>query len=179
MRRGSTKELEMTHRKRVALIGFMGSGKSTVGRILASEWSVPHIDTDTHVAARAGQQTVGDAFVALGEGAFRSVESTVLAEIVKTDEAVISTGGGIVEIAANQQLLAGWRTVFLYAELDAIMQRLSAPEHAARPLLQDAAGAAHRYNHRLPRYRAWATDEIDTSNLSPQEIVEQIRIITG
>lgn len=166
----------MVQRKRVALIGFMGSGKSTVGRLLASEWGVPHIDTDTLVAVHAGQQSVGDAFTALGEAAFRSLESRVLADVVKADEAVISTGGGIVEPPGNQQLLSGWRTIFLFAHLEAIMGRLSAPEHAARPLLQDAAGAAQRYRDRLPRYRAWATDEIDTSALAPAEIVGKIRL---
>jgi len=168
----------MGHKTRIALIGFMGSGKSTVGRLLASQCAVPHIDTDTVLAVRAGQQSVGDAFTALGEAAFRSLESTVLADVVKTDEAVISTGGGIVEPPGNQQLLSGWRIIFLFAHLEAIMQRLSATEHAARPLLQDAAGAAQRYFDRLPRYRAWATDEIDTSALSPEEIVEKIRILS-
>lgn len=162
------------HPVRVALIGFMGSGKSTVGQLLADRFDVPVIDTDTLIVERTAHLTVGDAFVSLGEAAFRRLESSVLADVARSEEAIVSPGGGIVMIPENRQLLMGWRIVFLYAPFATILDRLVVAEREARPLLRDSQIATALYEQRLPLYRAWATDEVDTTGRAPREVVEEI-----
>lgn len=159
---------------RVALIGFMGSGKSTIGQLLAERLNVPLIDTDAVIVQQTGFRTVGDAFVTLGESAFRSLESSILADVTTSTEAILSPGGGVVMVPDNRALLAGWRVICLYAPFATIVDRLVLTEREARPLLKERERAIALYEQRLPIYRGWATDEIDTTGRFPSELADEI-----
>ncbi len=90
--------------KTAILIGFMGAGKTTVGRLLAEMLAVPLTDTDKMIIRKTGQ-TLGEIFATEGEPAFRALEHDVLQEVIN-NEGIIATGGGIIETPGNIQLLS-------------------------------------------------------------------------
>src|SRR4051812_50229996 len=90
----------------IALIGFMGTGKSSVGRHLATHLHFRFVDTDELIEARAGR-SVADIFVQAGEEVFRGIERQVVSELAKSRKTIISTGGGV---GANPEKLASLQT---------------------------------------------------------------------
>jgi shikimate kinase len=118
----------------IALTGFMGSGKSTVGRLLAQQLQFEFVDTDALIEARAGS-SVADIFEKSGEATFRSLEKQIVAEISRLERTVISTGGGL---PANAENLASLKqhalVVCLWASADVIWERVRHQTH--RPLLR-------------------------------------------
>jgi shikimate kinase/3-dehydroquinate synthase len=124
----------------LALSGPMGAGKSTVGPRLAERLGVPFVDSDALVAQRTGM-TVGEAFRALGEPAFRALEGELIAPLLADGRArVLSLGGGTVtHTPTRRALLRDAIVVTLLAPAEALVARLSAQEIDARPRLADAA----------------------------------------
>jgi shikimate kinase len=118
----------------IALIGFMGTGKSSVGRLLAQHLHFKFVDTDELIESRAGRKIV-EIFAQAGEEVFRGIERQVVTELGKMQRTVISTGGGL---AANAENLASLKShalvVCLWASPDAIWERVHTQTH--RPLLQ-------------------------------------------
>jgi shikimate kinase len=118
----------------VYLIGMMGSGKSTVGQLLAQQLGYQFFDTDT-VIEQYSQRTIAELFAADGEAEFRTLETKVLAELTSYTRLVIATGGGIVLRRENWSYLRHGVIVWIDVPLDEIQQRLQAD--TTRPLLQD------------------------------------------
>jgi shikimate kinase len=122
--------------RNVALAGFMGVGKSSVGRQVAAELQFEFVDTDEVIETRTGVK-VSEIFAMHGEAAFRKFEHELVAEMVSWSNKVISTGGGLV---VNPENLASLKThslvVCLWATPDTIYQRTKHQTH--RPLLQAA-----------------------------------------
>ena len=120
--------------RNITLIGFMGTGKSSVGRLLAAHLFFQFVDTDARIENRACR-SISEIFAQGGEASFRSLESQVVAELASADNCVIATGGGL---AANEQNLASLKhhslVVCLWASPDAIWERVRSQTH--RPLLQ-------------------------------------------
>ena len=120
----------------IALIGFMGTGKSSVGRLLAQHLHFKFVDTDEMIESLAGR-SISQIFAQAGEDVFRGIERQVVAELAKAQRTVISTGGGL---AANTENLTSLKThalvVCLWASPDVIWGRVHAQTH--RPLLQGA-----------------------------------------
>jgi shikimate kinase len=118
----------------VALIGFMGTGKSSVGWMVAEHLRFSYVDTDDLIERRAGK-TISDIFRDDGEEAFRSHEQQVVEDLKERTNTVIATGGGL---GANEANLAGLKThalvVCLWASPEAIWERVRSQSH--RPLLQ-------------------------------------------
>jgi shikimate kinase len=118
----------------LALIGFMGTGKSSVGRLAAAHLHFRFVDTDEVIESRAGR-SITEIFAQAGESVFRGIEKQVVSELSKVQKTVISTGGGLV---ANEENLASLRQhaliVCLWASPEAIWERVHAQSH--RPLLQ-------------------------------------------
>jgi len=119
----------------LVLIGFMGTGKSSVGRLAAQQLGYEFVDTDEAIERRAGKP-VAQIFAQDGEGTFRELERQLVAEMTGWQHKVIATGGGL---GANPENLASLRqhalTVCLWATPEAIWQRVRNQTH--RPLLQD------------------------------------------
>ncbi len=139
----------------------MGSGKSTLGALVASRLAIPFIDLDAHVEAVAGC-SVAEIFAAEGESAFRRRELTALQALTASapEPAIISTGGGIVETAAAAPLVRGLgRVVWLRADPAACIERVGATS-SGRPLL--AGDWRARWERRASLYEAWADAVVST-----------------
>ena len=160
----------------ITLTGFMGSGKTTVGRILADALGCPFLDLDDLIVKKAGQ-SIPDIFAQDGEPAFRQLEARLLRQTVEKygeSTAVLSLGGGAVTTPASATLLHE-KTVCIYlrATLDTLLSRL-AGESAGRPLAD--ASLAERLAAREPLYEKTAHVVIDTDGLTPEEVSDEIII---
>ena len=161
-------------RYNIALIGFMGTGKSTVGAALAKAQHMQLVDTDTLIEERTGL-SVQEIFARQGETPFRNYESQAIAACEGMTDTVFATGGGAVMRAQNvESLKKHSRLVWLTASPETILARLSGD--ASRPLLQgktaqDTAALLHRRNG---FYRRAADLVIATDGKSPEKIAEEI-----
>lgn len=161
----------------IVLIGFMGCGKSTVGRELHTMLGYPLVDTDTVVEERAGKP-ISRIFADEGEEAFRDLESGVLRDLAAdtTHPHIIATGGGIVTRPENREVLhrLGY-VVWLRAPLHVILNRTR--RNNARPLLQ-TDDPAERVRTLLalrePWYRETSHLQLDTAGLTSREIATGI-----
>ena len=160
----------------ITLTGFMGSGKTTVGKVLADFLGCPFMDLDDLVVKKAGK-SIPDIFAQDGEPAFRQLEAQVLRKTVDKyaeSTAVLALGGGAVLAPASAALLHE-KTVCIYlrATLDTLLARL-AGETAGRPLAD--ASLADRLASREPIYEKTAHVIINTDGLSPDEVADEIII---
>ena len=160
----------------ITLTGFMGSGKTTVGKVLADFLGCPFMDLDDLVVKKAGK-SIPDIFAQDGEPAFRQLEARLLRQTVEKyaeNTAVLALGGGAVTTPASAALLHE-KTVCIYlrATLDTLLERL-AGETAGRPLADEAMAA--RLAEREPLYEETAHVIIDTDGLAPDEVADEIII---
>jgi hypothetical protein len=120
--------------KNVVLIGFMGCGKSTVGRALEKKWGYKYLDMDAHIEAAEGM-TINEIFASKGEAYFRELETGMLKKLAGTKRYIISTGGGTPLREENRQLLKELGTViYLRVSPETVCERLK--DDTTRPLLQ-------------------------------------------
>ncbi len=163
----------------VVMMGFMGTGKSEVGRRLAQRLGRSFVDTDQLVEERAGKR-VATIFADDGEPAFRKLERDAVADAAARGGAVIALGGGAVLDAENVRCLreAGV-LVYLTARPEVILRRVGDGLH--RPLLRDDPHAAvnRLLAERGPVYAAAADVTIDTSERTVDEVVEEIQQMLG
>jgi shikimate kinase len=164
--------------RNVVLIGFMGTGKSSVGRELARRWGFRFLDTDTIIRNQCGK-SISEIFSVFGEPYFRDQEFVTLSRLLHCRCSVIATGGGIVIQARNVALLAKLGvTIWLKADQATIFERVSRNKN--RPLLQtpDPEGTiAQLLGERAPLYESAADLVVDSSGLSHHEVAE--RVIAG
>ena len=154
------------------LLGFMGSGKTTIARQLDSDF----VDMDALLEGRLGMP-IARFFEEKGEAAFRQLEEEVLADLLKTDK-VISTGGGIVISPRNRALLKqNPDNIYLKADFETLYQRISADKDNQRPLFlkNSKEGLAAIFNERQAWYEEVASQIVDVSSLNPDEIIEELR----
>jgi shikimate kinase len=158
---------------RVVLVGPMGSGKSTVGALLADAWGVPARDTDADVEALEGR-SISDIFVDSGEAHFRDLERKAVAEALATHDGVLSLGGGAVLDAATRELLAGHRVVFLKVGLAEAVKRVGLG--TSRPLLLGNVRSRIKalLDERTPIYESVATLSVETDGRTPGEVAAEI-----
>ena len=153
------------------LLGFMGSGKTTIARKLDSDF----VDMDALLEDRLGMP-IARFFEEKGEVAFRQLEEEVLADLLKTDK-VISTGGGIVISPRNRALLKqNSDNIYLKASFEILYQRISADKDNQRPLFlkNSKEELLAIFNERQAWYQEVASKVIDVSKLSPEEIIEEL-----
>ena len=160
---------------RIALIGFMGAGKTSVAKILGERLQLRVLELDDLIVARAGGRDVPEVFAALGEDGFRALESEVVAAAAAEDQVVISCGGGVVKNSMNVALLkaSGAVVVFLEAALESIFGRVSF-EDRTRPLFSDPVRVAELYRERLPLYRKVSDYVVSTDGLTPEAVADLI-----
>ena len=154
------------------LLGFMGSGKTTIARKLDSDF----VDMDALLEERLGMP-IARFFEEKGEAAFRQLEEEILADLLKTDK-VISTGGGIVISPRNRALLKqNPDNIYLKADFETLYQRISADKDNQRPLFlkNSKEGLAAILNERQAWYEEVASQIVDVSRLSPEEIIEELK----
>jgi shikimate kinase len=160
--------------RRIVLTGFMGSGKSTVGPLLAARLAWSFVDVDDVIEAEAGC-TIADLFTRHGEARFRDIEHAAIARLAATGGLVLALGGGAIERAETRDLLLaspGTLLVHLEVALETTLARCAGTEHS-RPILADRANLASRYQRRLPLYRT-AHLSIVVDALTPDQVVDVI-----
>ncbi|HUR45451.1 MAG TPA: shikimate kinase [Candidatus Saccharimonadales bacterium] len=158
----------------LALIGFMGTGKSSVGRLVASHLHFNFVDTDELIESRTGK-TIADIFTQAGETVFRQIEKQVVAEISHYKKTVLSTGGGLAANAENFGSIKQHSLVIcLWASPEVIWERVRTQTH--RPLLQDADPLARIKKllaQREPFYRQ-ADVLVNTEMRSVKEVAQHV-----
>ncbi len=168
----ASSEQQPTHR--IVLTGFMGSGKSTVGPLIARRLGWRFIDVDDVIEADAGMK-IADIFAQKGEAAFRAQEQATIARLAKEDDLVLALGGGAIESEPTRTLLLqspGTLLVHLEVELATTLLRCGGTE-GSRPVLADRANLEARYTRRLPLYRT-AHVSIVVDRLTPAQVASAI-----
>jgi shikimate kinase len=161
---------------RVVLVGPMGSGKTTVGRLLAGRWQVAVRDTDEDIEAVEGR-SIGEIFVDDGEARFREIEREAVAKALSDHDGVLSLGGGAVLAEQTRELLARHPVVFLKVGLSDAVSRVGLGE--SRPLLNQAVGGIRSrikqlLDERTPVYESVATITVDTTGRTPEDVAAEI-----
>src|SRR3954462_10906217 len=164
----------------IVLIGYRGSGKTTVGQKLADRLWQDLVDTDKLVVKNAGK-SIKEIFEQEGEARFRELESAVVKEVLQKPECVISLGGGAVLREDNREAIraSGHKVIYLKCEPETLHRRIEADAATSltRPNLTQFQGLEEIEKvsaEREPIYRAMMTAELDVTNLSPEEAVVYI-----
>jgi shikimate kinase len=159
--------------RNLVLVGFMGSGKSSVGREIARRWGYRFIDTDTLIRQKY-RKSIPDIFASFGEPLFRDEENQALQDLQNTSQAVIATGGGIILQPRNHPLLRALGVVvWLTASQEVIWERVSRNQN--RPLLRTRdprTTISNLMSTRNPLYHSLADITVDTSGLTHQEVAD-------
>ena len=162
----------------IALTGFMGSGKTTVGRILSDALGCPFADLDDVVASAAGK-TIPDIFASEGESGFRKREVEALRKVLSkyaSGTAVLALGGGLVTSPAAPALLREKTLcIYLQAGFDTLWAHLEG-NCQDRPLATSPEALQALLEQRLPLYEAASEVTLPTDGLSPEEIADEIII---
>jgi shikimate kinase len=166
----------------IVLIGYRGSGKSTIGRKLADRLWQPFVDTDELIVRKAGGKTIKDIFETDGEQKFRDIESEVVREVSLLQENVIALGGGALVREENRKHIkdAGHKLIYLKCEPEVLLKHIQADPDTAktRPALTSLGGNVEEIRklltEREPIYRQAMSAELDVTNLTPEEAVVYI-----
>jgi shikimate kinase len=165
--------------RRIVLTGFMGSGKTTVGPLLAARLGWRFVDVDDVIEAEAGI-TITELFARNGETSFRNLEYETIARLAAGDALVLALGGGAIEREDTRSLLlktSGTLLVHLEVKLATTLARCRGTEDS-RPVLADQVNLASRYQRRLPLYRT-AHISIPVDALAPEEVAVAILAKAG
>jgi shikimate kinase len=158
----------------IFLVGFMGAGKSTVGRMVAERMGLPFVDLDDVVELAAGR-TVARIWADSGEAAFRAAESEALASLTPVGPSVVACGGGIVLADVNRAVLKSLgRVVYLRVSAEEALARVGGGD--SRPLLAGggAAVAQRLLEAREAVYAAVADVVIETTGRGPEDVAEDV-----
>jgi shikimate kinase len=158
---------------RVVLVGPMGAGKSTVGRILAERWGVAFRDSDADVEAIEGR-AISDIFVESGEPHFRVLERTVVQRALAEHDGVLAVGGGAVMDESTRAAMSGHRVVFLQVGLTDAAARVGLG--SSRPLLLGNVRGTMKalLEERAPVYASVSAVAVDTDGRTPDEVAALI-----
>lgn len=160
--------------RRIVLTGFMGSGKSTVGPLVAARLGWRFLDVDEVIETEAGCP-IAEIFARQGETVFRERERETIARLAGDEALVLALGGGAIEAELTRALLTGsdgTLLVHLEVALATTLARCGGTEQT-RPVLADQANLAARYERRLPLYRT-AHVTIAVDELTPTEVADAI-----
>ena len=156
---------------RVALIGFMGCGKTTVGRLLAARLGYAFLDLDQWLERRQGK-TIRQIFQESGEEAFRDLESSALGELSSRRRVVIAAGGGAPLREANRGFFRQASTFYLEISFEEFLRRTaSSPDRPLRG--RPVEELARLFESRLPVYRELG-EKVSSEGRAPSEVVEEI-----
>jgi len=158
----------------IVLIGPPGSGKSSVGKALSRKLSRPWIDTDTEVESRAGKK-ISEIFLEDGEATFRSLERDVVDQVMGSEAAIVSLGGGsVLNEASQKRITTAKEVVFLDVSISNAAPRVGFNKD--RPLL--AINPRQQWlqlmEKRRPIYESLATITVSTDNKKPDQVADEI-----
>jgi shikimate kinase len=159
----------------IILIGFMGSGKSTVGKHLNRSLELPLIEMDELVLAKSSCSSVPEFFAKGGELLWRETEIAVAKELHSKTDLIISTGGGVVlnKIILDYLKTKESKIIYLKTSFEILVKRVDVD--LRRPLFQNLTEAKQLYQFRLPLYQHYADEVIDTDSQLPEEIALKIQ----
>lgn len=150
----------------------MGSGKTTVGHLLAKKLSLGVIEMDELILEKSNRKSISEIFLLDGEDHFRSLETTVAKEILKIDNIVVLTGGGIVMKDRNRRFLKNGTVIFLKTSFEILKIRLK--DDITRPLFKDKIKAKKLFDLRQNIYERWANHIILTDKKSINQVVSKL-----
>jgi shikimate kinase len=167
----------------LALIGFRGTGKSTIARRLSDRLQLPWFDADVELERRA-EKTIREIFADEGEGGFRDREEHVLAELTAQGDVILALGGGVILREANRQLIREADVVWLTAPAAVIAERLAADPTTSgrRPQLTSSGGLPEIESllaDREPLYHECADITVSTKDKTPEQIADEIVCLLG
>ena len=154
----------------IILCGFMGAGKTSVGKELANRHNLKFIETDEYIEKKQNM-TIKEIFEKYGEDYFRDLENEVTSEISNSENCVVSTGGGLMTYKRNSDLLIDNIVIFLDASFEMICKRLE--NDTTRPLFQNIENAKKLYDKRKNIYKDVSNLTID-ADCSIEECVKKI-----
>lgn len=159
---------------RTILVGFMACGKTSVSTELSDKLSIEVADMDKIILERSNRDSITDIFKLDGESEFRKLETLVLEELLKRDNIIISTGGGVIKEKCNRELIkeSDSKVIFLEATFDVLKKRTEGA--VDRPLFQDLEKAKELFDERQNLYLEVATKVINTNNIDLEEVVSLI-----
>lgn len=158
---------------KIVLIGFMGSGKTTVSKLLAEKTKSQLIEMDDEIVKNSGRRSVIEIFEKDGEAHFRKLETDLAKSLIESDSIIISSGGGVVTIPETiENLRKNSKTIFLETSFDEIAQRLEGD--STRPLFQNRELAKERFENRKSLYHKYADVIIQTDGKTPEAIISEI-----
>ncbi len=163
----------------ICLIGMMGSGKTTVGKILALKTGKIFVDTDEKIEEEQ-EMKISEIFRELGEKAFRRMEKQFLEKIPETDELVISAGGGLAADEENlRRLKETGKVIWLYACPEETLRRIRGA--GERPLLnvKDPVKEIEALLGKREKFYSSADIKIDTTGLTPDQVADRITALLG
>lgn len=167
----------------IVLVGYRGSGKTSVGKKLASQLWKTFVDVDRETCRRFDNRTIADIWQTEGEPAWREAEAQVMADLLGRDEQVIALGGGTVMIPQARQALEqadDCRTVYLCCQPEELFRRIEHDAHSAatRPSLTGQGGGLEEIRavleQRDPVYRAVADEVFDVTHAGIDETVRHL-----
>jgi shikimate kinase len=163
--------------KRIILIGFRGTGKSTIGKILAKQINWNYISTDQMIEQKA-QISISDIVYNFGWKKFRELEHEVIQSVAELTNAIIDCGGGVVEDSLGMEFFQSQSlVVWIDAELNDILSRISG-DHNIRPLLNQIdqkTDTEKNYMNRRPLYQRYADLHFNSSQYNSEEICQFIQ----
>ena len=165
----------------IVLIGYRGSGKTTIGKRLADRLWQPFVDVDDLIVKQAGK-SIKEIFEKQGEPFFRELEQRVVKQVCQLSEHVIGMGGGTLGREANRKAIkdAGHKVIYLKCDAAELQRRIAADPQSAetRPNLTELGGGIDEIKkllaEREPLYRQTMTAELDVTRLTPEEAVVYI-----
>ena len=155
----------------ICLIGFMGSGKTTIGKSLATKLSKTWVDLDLYIEEMLGKD-IASLFAAKGEAYFRQQEAFYLKAVLDRKVGVLSTGGGVIVTETNRALLKNKNTFYLKYDCDTLYKRIG--EDPKRPLASSYEVIKARYEERQALYEASARYIIEAEGKTVEEVTTMI-----
>ncbi|MDY6856084.1 MAG: shikimate kinase [Thermodesulfobacteriota bacterium] len=160
----------------IVLIGYRGTGKSVVGKLLSSHLNMQYIGMDAEIVKKMGM-TIPDIVIKYGWQKFRDIESELVRDLAGLDNIIIDTGGGVIERSENiDALQANSRIIWLKASVNVIVSRIH--EDTERPALTSGKTFTEEVSEvlkqRIPKYKSAAQYEIDTDELTPQQVTDRV-----
>ena len=155
-----------------AIVGYMGSGKTTLGRLLARATGLEFVDLDRTITKNAGKE-IPEIFAEHGEDRFRDLEHDALRDALEgKTPCVVACGGGVVVRPENRALLRGATTVFLREDVGVLYGRTRGPGRPLRAASREEFES--RYAERLPFYTEVADIEVEVDGRSASRVVEEV-----